>query len=146
MATDSSMDQRRTSRSSTSTTGWYGWFVFAGTIMILLGLFHAMLGLLALFQEEYFVVTKGGLMVEVDYTTWGWTHLILGVVVAVSGVGLLAGATWARVVAVICAVLSSLVNLAFLSANPFWSGIMIVVDILVIYAVVVHGDDARDRW
>ena len=147
MATHSSTDQRGTNHSAATTQrGWYGWFVFAGTIMILLGLFHAMMGLLALFQEEYFVVTQSGLMVEVDYTTWGWTHLILGAVVAISGVGLLAGTAWARVVTVICAFLSSLVNLAFLAANPFWSGIMIAVNILVIYAVIARADDVRDRW
>lgn len=140
MTTDSSIDHRGTSR------GWYGWFVFAGTIMILLGLFHAMLGVLALFQEEYFVVTKGGLMVEMDYTSWGWTHLVLGAVVAAAGVGLLSGAMWARVVTVICAMLSSITNLAFLSAQPLWSGIMIALNILVIYAVVARGEDALDRW
>lgn len=146
MATHSSTEQRRTSGSSTDGAGWYGWFVFAGIMMILLGAWHAMLGLLAIFQEDYYLVGTGGLMITADYSTWGWVHLILGAVVAAAGVGLLSGAMWSRVVAVIFALVSSLVNLAFLAAYPLWSAIMIGVNITVIFAVTAHGDAARDRW
>ena len=53
---------------------------------------------------------------------------------------------WARVVAVLVALLSALVNLAFLSAYPVWSTIMIAVDILVIYAVIAHGREGSDDY
>jgi hypothetical protein len=96
--------------------------------------------LMAIFQEDYFLVGEAGLMVEVDYTAWGWTHLLLGIIVACAGVALTMGATWARIVAVAVAVMSMLTNLAFMSAYPLWSVIMIAVNILVIYAVTVHGD------
>ena len=124
----------------TEMTGWVGWIAFAAVMMVLLGTFHAIQGLVALFQDEYFLVAKSGLILHVDYTTWGWVHLILGVIVAVAGVALTRGATWARVVAVLTAFLSSLVNLAFMSAYPFWSVIMIAIDFMVIYAVIAHGD------
>ena len=75
-----------------------------------------------------------------DYTGWGWAHLIIGLIVVFAGLGLFTGQTWARIVAVMLAMFSAVANLAFLSAYPIWSTIMIVVDILVIYAVLVHGD------
>ena len=79
-------------------------------------------------------------MLEVDYNGWGWVHLIFGVVVACAGFALTRGETWARIVAVVVAVLSSIVNLAFMSAYPIWSVIMITICFFVIYAVTVHGD------
>lgn len=119
---------------------WLGWIAFAGTMMILLGSFHVIAGLVALLKEEYFLVGKGGLVVSVDYTAWGWAHLILGLVVGLAGLGLFSGNFMARIVAVALAMFSAIANLAFLSAYPLWSTIMIAVDIMVIYAVMVHGD------
>ena len=127
-------------------TGWYGWVVFAGTMMLMLGSFHAVAGLVALFKDEYFLVGKSGLVVNVDYTTWGWVHIVFGVLVAAAGVALYVGATWARVVAVGVALLSALLNIAFLSAYPVWSAIMIALDILVIYAVTAHGAEGSDDY
>jgi len=143
MATHEPLTERERFRADTGRTGWYGWVVFAATIMVLLGVFHAMVGLVALFQEDYFVVGSTGLMVSVDYTTWGWTHIILGLVVACAGAALTTGAMWARVITVVLAIISAVMNLAFMAAYPLWSAIMITVDILVIYAVTAHG--SRDE-
>lgn len=142
MAVDSSVGPAAP-RTDTRRSGWYGWIVFAGTMMVMLGLFHALAGLVALFKEDYFLVTQSGLVIDADYTTWGWTHLVLGVLVAAAGAALFSGATWARVVAVVVAMFSAFLNLAFLSAYPLWSVIMIAVDILVIYAVTAHGDSSE---
>ena len=128
----------------TEVTGWAGWIGFAGVMMVMLGTFHVIQGLVALFQEEYFLVGKSGLTVHVDYTTWGWVHLIGGVIVLASGIGLFTGRYWARTVAVLVALVSAVVNIAFLSAYPIWSTIMIAVDILVIWAVMVHGSELRE--
>ena len=120
-------------------TGWTGWVVFAGFMMIMLGLFQAVEGLVAVFDDGFYHVTSSGLVVDVDYSVWGWVHLLLGAVIAISGVGVLAGNTAARVVGVILAGLSALVNLAFIEAYPIWSIIVITIDVLVIYALTVHG-------
>jgi hypothetical protein len=127
------------------TTGWVGWIVFAGVMMLILGMFHAFQGLIALFQQDYYLVAANGLTVHLDYTGWGWTHLIFGIVVIAAGAALLVGQTWARVVAVVLAVLSAVVNAGFLAAYPVWSAIMIGVDILVIWALTVHGGEMRTR-
>ena len=76
-----------------------------------------------------------------ETTARGWTHLLLGVVILVSGVGVLAGNVAARAVAVVLAGLSALVNLAFIEAYPIWSILIITVDVLVIYALTVHGGE-----
>ena len=124
-------------------TAWVGWIVFAGTMMVLLGIFHAIQGLVALFKDEYFVVADSGLMLSADFTAWGWTHLLLGLVIAGAGVGLFAGQMWARIVGVLVAMLSAVVNLGFLAAFPVWSALMILLDLLVIWAITVHGSEIR---
>jgi hypothetical protein len=128
----------------TEMTAWVGWIGFAAIMMMMLGSFHIIEGLVALFQDEYFLVGKSGLTVHVDYTTWGWIHIMGGVVVIAAGVGLLSGKTWARTVAVAVAAVSALVNIAFLSAYPVWSTIMIAFDVLVIWAVTVHGSELKE--
>lgn len=145
MATHSPVAHRPIAGSSTTGPNWSGPTVFAAAILVMLGAFHAIAGLVALFRDDYFLVTESGLVVTADFTVWGWTHLLVGALVAVTGAALLTGATWARVVAVVLAMLSALVNLAFLSAYPLWSTIMIALDILIIYAVTAHRDavDAR---
>jgi len=124
-------------------TAWVGWVVFAGTMMVLLGAFHAIQGLVALFKDEYFLVGKSGLILSVDFTTWGWVHLILGLIIAGAGASLFAGHMWARIVGVMVAALSAVVNLGFLSAFPIWSALMILLDMLVIWAITVHGAEIR---
>lgn len=125
-------------------TGWVAWIFFAATMMLILGVFHAIQGLVAIFNDSYYLVGKSGLTVQVDYTAWGWTHLVLGVLVAAAGVALFTGRTWARVVGVAVAALSALVNIGFLAAYPVWSTILIALDVLVIWAITVHGAEMRD--
>jgi hypothetical protein len=125
-------------------TAWTGWVVFASFMMLMVGAFQAIEGLVAIFDDGYYHVTSSGLLVNVDYTAWGWTHLLLGVLIVLSGAGVLTGNVAARVVGVLLAGLSALVNLAFIEAYPIWSVIAITVDVLVIYALTVHGGEVRD--
>jgi hypothetical protein len=133
-----------TQRAAAEPTGWVGMIAFGGIMMIMIGCFHAIAGLVGIFRDDYYLVSKNGLLLEMDYTAWGWTHLILGVVIAFAGYGVLVGQTWARVTGVILAMLSALANLAFLSAQPLWSTIIIALDVLVIYALVAHGRETRN--
>ncbi|MGZ4650144.1 MAG: DUF7144 family membrane protein, partial [Kineosporiaceae bacterium] len=121
------------------------WVVFGGVMLILLGFIHAIEGLVALLDDGYYRVRPNGLVVHLSYTTWGWVHLVLGVVVALTGIGLLAGNVVARVVGVVLAAVSALVNLAFIAAYPLWSAIVITIDVVVIYAIVVHGAELKRR-
>ena len=120
-------------------TAWTGWVAFASVMMLLLGSFQAVEGFVAIFDDGYYRVTESGLVVNVDYTAWGWTHLLLGALIIISGLGVLAGNLAARTFAVILAGLSAVANLLFIEAYPVWSVIVITVDVLVIYALTVHG-------
>jgi hypothetical protein len=126
-------------------SGWTGWVVFAGIMLIMLGAFQVIEGLVALFDEGYYLVATSGLVLHVDYNVWGWVHLIIGILAVATGLGLLAGNTAARVAGIILAVLSAIVNLAFIAAYPVWSTVVIAVDIIVIYAIVVHGRELKSE-
>jgi hypothetical protein len=132
-----------TARYDDEPTAWAGWVVFAGVMLIMLGTFQIIEGLVALFDDGFYLVAPSGLLVDVDYNTWGWVHMGIGVIGVLAGLGLLAGNMAARIVGVAVAFLSAIVNLAFLSAYPVWSTIMITVDVIVIYAIIVHGREVK---
>ncbi len=134
------------SSSGAGYSGWAGWVAFAGVIMVMLGAFQMIEGFVALFKDTYFVVPRTQLVVSVDYTAWGWLHLLLGLVVLVAGICVFAGQIWARAVGVVVALVSAIVNIAFLAAYPVWSVILITLDVIVILALTVHGSEVRDTY
>ena len=125
-------------------TAWTGWVVFAAFLMMMNGFIQMLEGLMALVNDDYYAVTRQGLAVSLGYTTWGWVHLCLGAVIFVSGLGLLAGNMLARAVGVVMAGVNAIVALLFIEAAPVWGIILIAVDVLVIYALTVHGRELRD--
>jgi hypothetical protein len=124
-------------------TGWVGWVLFAGIMLFMVGAFQIIAGLVALFNDKYYLVTSSKLVLEMDYTAWGWVHVILGAVAILAGMGCIAGKTWARVVGIGFAFVSAIANIGFLGAYPVWSVIMITVDVLAIYALSVHGREVK---
>jgi len=120
-------------------TGWIGWIGFAGIIIILNGAFSAIQGLVAVIGPGAYYVLENGSLWVLDITGWGWWNLILGLLLVLTGIALLTGATWARVVAIIIAGLSAIGQLLLVPAQPWWSLIVIAIDVLVIYAVSAHG-------
>ncbi|MGY1731532.1 hypothetical protein ACI798_08415 [Geodermatophilus sp. SYSU D01045] len=127
-------------------SGWAGWVVFAGVMLVMLGTFQIIQGLIAVFDDGFYLVADSGLAVNVDYDVWGWTHMIIGAIGIAAGLGLLAGNMAARVVGVCVAFLSALVNLAFIAAYPVWSVLMITIDVIVIYAIIVHGRELKSDY
>lgn len=119
-------------------TGWVGWIYFAAFMVLLAGIFQLISGFAAVLSPDFYKVQNGSLVVF-DLTTWGWIHMLLGILLLCAGTALFSGKTWARVVAVILAMLNLLAQFAFLSEYPLWSIIIIAVDVLVIYALTVHG-------
>ena len=126
-----------------STSGWVGWAYFAAFMMMLLGALEGIAGLAGIFKDTYYVVTENSLL-AFNFKTWGWINLILGIVIFMAGLELLRGAAWARVVAVLLAILSFVANMGFINAYPVWSIIMMIVDVMVIYALTVHGGELRE--
>src|SRR5215212_6147384 len=123
--------------------GFSGWAWFAGGLMGLVGLFQIMTGIVALAGSDYYTVPARNLVVDAGYSTWGWVHLILGVAMVVTGGGLAFGSTIARVAGVALAVLSAVVNLAFMPAAPFAATLIISLDVFLIYAITVHGGEPK---
>jgi hypothetical protein len=120
-----------------------GWIAFAGVLLFMLGGFHVIAGIVALVKDDYFLVSSSGLVIDVDYTAWGWTHVIAGAIVLMSGIGVLAGQMWARVVGTVVALLSAVVNMVFLPAYPIWSLLMIALAVVVVMALTVHGSEIK---
>jgi hypothetical protein len=130
---------------TTKTTAWVGWIQFAAIVLLISGLFGAIQGLVAIIAPEpYFVVSNGTLFL-LDLDGWGWWNLAIGILLVITAAALFTNATWARVVAIILACLSAVGQLFLLPAQPWWSVIIIAVDILVIYALTAHGHEDRSN-
>jgi hypothetical protein len=125
-------------------TGWVGWGWFAVILLLIAGVFSALHGLTALLapSSAYFLRTEGGLVVF-DVQGWGWWHLITGIALILVAGALFAGATWARVVAVVFVAFNGIGQLFTIPTQPWWSLIVLTIDILVIYALTVHGRELK---
>jgi hypothetical protein len=126
-----------TSRPSTTAIGLT---VFAGVMMIVLGVMQVMQGLVALFNDDFYVVGQEWVF-EFDLTTWGWIHLLVGALLAVAGLFVFQGALWARLVGIAVAAVSIVLNFMWLPYYPIWSLLIIALDVFVIWALTVHGRD-----
>jgi hypothetical protein len=115
-----------------------GLVMFAGIIMVLVGLFHAIIGLTAIARGTYYMVTPNYVFTY-NVTAWGWIHLILAVLVLLAGIAVLTNVSWAPPVAMILVGLSALGNFLFLPYQPAWSLLTIAVDIAIIWALAVRS-------
>lgn len=127
-------------QSSTYSGAAVGLTVFAAVMMIMIGVFQAIAGLVALVNDEFYVVGQEWVF-QFDITTWGWIHLIVGVVIVLAGIALFSGQVWARTVGVILAVISAVINFAWLPWYPIWGIVMITLDVFIIWALTSHGRD-----
>lgn len=128
----------------TAMTAWVGLVAFAGAMLLLLGMFHIVEGFVALFRDEYFHVPNSQLTVHVDWSVWGWTHIVVGAAMIAAGIGLFTGQTWARVVAVLVSLVSAIISLSFAQADPVWSTLMMSLDVVIIWAVIMHGGELKE--
>lgn len=114
-----------------------GWVLFAATVMILVGVFQALMGLFAILGDPVFVATPDYTL-ELSTSGWGWIHLLWGILVGLVGLGLLAGSTWARVVGIIVVGAQAVVNFVHIPVQPWWSILLIALDITIIWALCVY--------
>lgn len=116
----------------------------AAIVLLTIGILHVLLGVSALMKDDL-VVAGPEYIYQFDTTAWGWIHLVLGVIVAAVGVMLFTGATWARVGAMVLCALSILANFLWLPHYPWWSVVMIVLDVFVIWAVATWKPGYEQR-
>jgi hypothetical protein len=115
-----------------------GFAVFGGSMMIVIGIFQVVVGLTAIFEKTFYVLT-GDYIFGFNVSAWGWIHLALGVLVALGGAAVLAGQMWGRVLGIVLASLSAIANFLFLPYYPLWSMLIIAADIAVIWALTRYG-------
>jgi hypothetical protein len=120
---------------------WAGWIIFAATLLLLIGGFNIIEGVVALINDERLVVVQDKL-IAVDLTSWGWTLVIFGALMVATSIGLYASQTWARVTAIILVGLHALAQMGWLGAYPIWSLLMIALDVVVIYALTARWSAA----
>lgn len=124
-------------------TAWVGFIVFAGMLLVVSGVFTLAEALYALVDDAVFVQADGQVLL-LDITTWGWVHLVMGALQVLVGFALMRGATWARVATVVVVGVNALAQMVFLPAYPLWGASVIALDVLVIWAVCMHGSEVRD--
>jgi hypothetical protein len=117
-----------------------GWTVFAGALLLIVGSLDALWGLAAILNDEIVFVGGQGVIIA-DVTTWGWIHLILGSIVASTGLGLFAGAGWARMAAVFFVAINAIAQIVWFPAAPLWAFLMIILDVTIIYQLTARWVD-----
>ncbi|MBO2447415.1 hypothetical protein J4573_09985 [Actinomadura barringtoniae] len=127
-----------------ATAAWvHGLSMFAGVMLILIGVLQAMEGLAAVLNDKFYVGTPNYVF-EFDVTAWGWSQMLIGVMLAVAGYGVLDGRLWGRVIGIIVAVLSTVANFLYTPHSPVWSILIVLLNIAVIWALCVHSRFAED--
>ena len=126
-------------------SGWaIGWTYFAAFMMMMIGIFHAIAGFSAILKDDFYAVTPNYVF-KFDSTSWGWIHLIVGIVVLFAGFGLFSGAVWARTIGVIMAMVSMIAAFAWLPYYPVWAIVIISLAVAVMWALTVHGRDVVEE-
>ncbi|AFA71788.1 putative membrane protein [Gordonia polyisoprenivorans VH2] len=112
----------------------------AAALLLVVGIIGLAEGISAVVKDELFVVGPQ-YVYQLNLTTWGWIHIILGIIAILIAFGMFVGATWARVSAVIIASLSIIANFLWIPYFPWWSILIIAVDLVVIWAVCTWQTD-----
>jgi hypothetical protein len=120
-------------------SGWaVGGMAFAATIMLMVGVFQAIVGLVAIFDDNFFVVTRNYTF-DLDTTAFGWVHLIIGVLMVGAGFSLFGRKTYGGVMVIFLCSLSAVANFFFIPYYPFWAILVIALDVWVIWSVTRPG-------
>lgn len=120
-----------------------GLTAFAAVMLFLVGMLDIFRGIMAIAEDDVFVTTPNYVF-EFDLTSWGWIHLILGVIAVIVSIGLFQAALWARITGVAIAGLVVIANFLSLPYYPVWSIVMIAFSAFVIWALCVRRDDSYD--
>ncbi len=122
-------------------TGWAGWVYFAATLMLINGVFELFRGIFALTNGDFFVAS-GNQIVLFNTTSWGWIQVGMGLVVLTGAISLFSGHFWGRFVGAIATILATITTLVWLPAYPIWGVVALVLDLVVLWAIIAHGNEA----
>lgn len=131
-------------QSSNATAAWvHGLSIFAGVMLIVIGIIQVLEGLAAVLNDKFYVATPNYVF-EFDVTAWGWVQMLVGIVLGAAGYGIIAGQLWGRVIGIIVAVLSAVANFLYIPHYPVWSILIVMLDVAVIWALCAHSRFADD--
>lgn len=130
-------------RGGRADSGWLVWAAFGGVVLVITGAVDVAAGLLALARPSFFVATQHGLAVALGWTAWGLLHLAWGAGVVALGLGVVGGRRGAQWAAVVLSGLSVVRSVVFIDTAPVWMSLTVALDLLIIYALVVHGPGLR---
>ena len=122
---------------------WSGWIIFAAAVLFTIGAIDIIQGLAALFKEETFLVTDGGLLVTTNFTAWGWSLIIWGAVLILAASALFSGKEWGRWFGIVAVIVNLIGQLAWFPAYPLWSLVAIGLGIAVLYALTAGWKGAK---
>lgn len=127
--------------SSNQASGWaVGWALFAAIMMSIAGVFQLFAGIAGIAEDEIYGVTSEWVF-AFDTTTWGWIHVVLGIVLLAGSWGIMRGNVAARSLGVVLAGLAAIANFAWLPYYPVWALVVIAACFTIIWALTVHGRD-----
>jgi len=124
------------------TSAWAGWVYFASVMIFIIGAVQLLTGFVALFKDDFYI-HNGTSLVVFDYSQWGWIHMLIGLCLIATGVAIGAGKMWGRIVGTALVALNLVSYVAFLPAYPLWSIMIIIIDVLVIFALTMHGNEVK---
>jgi len=119
----------------------YGLVLFASVLLVIVGCFNLIYGIAAIANSHVF--TANAHYVFGDLRTWGWITLIIGVLQLLAAAGVVAGNQWARWFGVVVLGLNAIDQMFFIPAYPFWSLMIIAVDVVALYGLCAYGSRAN---
>ena len=112
------------------------WVDFAGVMLAIAGFFQMIYGA-AVLNDSSYLINK---ILYGNMESWGWAYLITGLALLATSWFVFQRNKYAEVLGVVFAVVSLFINASVISYQPLWSAIVAVIDVLVIYGLVAHGD------
>jgi hypothetical protein len=116
---------------------------YAAMMLIIAGIFQAVEGFIAIINDNFYA-RPNSYAFTMQAAVWGWIHIILGLLITAAGIYLFTGKLWARLIGIAAAVLSAVANFLFIPYYPIWSTLVLVLDLLAIWALAFHGRDLAE--
>lgn len=119
--------------------------LFTSAMLLVIGIFDVIQGLVALFKDDVYVIGSSGLVLTTDWTTWGWALIAWGAVLVLASASLYAGGGFGRWFSIIAVGVNMIAQFAFFPAYPLWSLLVVGVSVVVLWALTFGWRDATSE-
>jgi hypothetical protein len=111
-----------------------GWVLFVAVMILFTGIWNAVEGFIGFLRASYFI----GSPVLGDLWIWALLWMAFGIVAVAAGAAIMSGRSWGRWFAIVVVGLNAFLHLLAIGTYPWWSLVVIVVDVLILYGLTVH--------